>query len=129
MFTKEEKELIQDAITKISAIPSENIISQEFSDGTDKCCIVGHLNRLASENPQDYSVDNCSDTVLNQNPIRHLSLKFLNGVHTHEFWVTDLATVNNGTCQSKYPQATPKERSLACLEDMLKAETVEVVEA
>lgn len=127
MFTQEEKETIQDAITKINAIPSENFITSEFSDGIDKCCVVGHLNRLSSENPENYSIKNCSDSLNNQNPLRILSIKFLQGVKSG-FWVSDLSSVNNGKTKT-YKQKTPKERSLACLEDMLKTETVEVAEA
>jgi hypothetical protein len=127
MFTQEEKEAIQDAITKINAIPSENIISSDFTNGKDSGCVIGHLNRLSSKNPEDFSNDNCSDSFVFQHPIRLLSRKFLNPDNDSPYGV-DLAFVNNGELK-QYSQETPKERSLACLEDMLKTETVEVAEA
>jgi hypothetical protein len=129
MFTQEEKEVIQDAITKISAIPSEDIIVNSFTDKKSKCCVVGHLTRLGSKNPNDYSQDNCTDWTSENDyeglPIRQLSVRYFENKNG---FYESLAGVNNGE-NSLYKQETPKERSLALLQDMLKTETVEIAEA
>lgn len=131
MFTQVEKDLIQDAIDKINTIPSENIITTKFTDGESKCCVIGHLVRLGSENPENYSRINCVDwypDTFDGHPIRKLSERFLKSKLDIFEYDCSIASVNNGECEL-YKQETPKERSLACLEDMLKTETVEVAEA
>tara|TARA_R110000782_G_scaffold21110_4_gene56941 strand:- start:14511 stop:14852 length:342 start_codon:yes stop_codon:yes gene_type:complete len=113
MYSLVEKEVIQKAFNQISEIPSENIITSVFSNDIDKCCVIGHLQRLNSENPSDYSSLNCCDFT--ENRIRVLSKQFFSDNN-----FLSIATVNNGGIKA-YPQETPKERSLALLADMLKA--------
>jgi hypothetical protein len=49
-------------IDQFSQIPEENVIEYIFTNKKDSCCIIGHYTRLNSENPNDYGMDNCSDT-------------------------------------------------------------------
>lgn len=49
------------AIELLEPIPEDDFIVGRFTDYIDKCCVIGHLSRLVSANPDDYSADNCSD--------------------------------------------------------------------
>jgi len=127
MFSTEERALIQKTLDQVNGIPSEQIITSHFSNGVDKCCVVGHLVRLASENPSDYSVENCRDFHWNGGlntskmlPIRGLVAKFVDPRYPNPIdpGAQCISYVNNGM-SSKYEQATPKERVVAVLEDML----------
>ena len=138
MFTKSERDVIAKSLEQLKAIPTENFLTGIFTNGVDKCCAVGHLNRLNSKNPEDYSQSNCSDYNWMQseeerlqtfNPIRGLSARFLTPKYPNpnDEYSRDLSGVNNTSFGSIYKQATPKERVIACLEDMLKTEEVEAV--
>jgi len=54
MNAREAKELLQ-------PIPNEDFIRSEYSDEIGKCCAIGHLIRLKSEDPSDFSIENCTD--------------------------------------------------------------------
>jgi hypothetical protein len=117
MFTLEEKEVIQDAFTKLELIPSDEFLNDKrFTNEVDKACVIGHLVRLSSDNPSDYSLENCNDRH-ESIPIRVLSVKFLGGENSHD---DSIANYNNEKL-GVYQQETSKERSLALLADMLKA--------
>ena len=45
----------------LEPIPADKFITGKFSDDVGKCCGVGHLVRLKSSNPNDYSGSNCCD--------------------------------------------------------------------
>lgn len=109
-------EKINDAIYKLSKIPEDKWITSRFSNGKGCCCAVGHLERLASPDPDDYSWDNCSDRAWSgeyRNPIREISLQYLKDVRD----LRTIATVNN-LPSLLYPQRNPKLRVLALLQDM-----------
>lgn len=62
------------ALGIISQIPKDNIIEGMYTNHEDKCSIVGHLCRASSENPEDYSVDNCIYEVRNKEDVKRLLL-------------------------------------------------------
>lgn len=131
----------QKALEQIQSIPAEDILIGVFTDFTSKCCIIGHLNRLNSENPEDYSTENCSDirgTIFHtyiSNETRIASRKFIAEKYPDNIAVvveagvpsvigqttdTDLSVVNNQKVMH-WNQETPKERSIALLTEMVEA--------
>lgn len=50
----------QKALDLIKDIPKEDFIKFSFTNGIDKCCTTGHLCRLTSGKPDDYSLKNCT---------------------------------------------------------------------
>lgn len=103
---------LEDFIEKFKQIPEENVIDGEFTNQVDSCCVLGHYHRLKSDNPNDYSADNCNDLIdhVFGGELRRLGLDY----------DIALAEINNGNwCMHTYPQKTPKQRSLAALNDLL----------
>jgi hypothetical protein len=105
----------------ITPIPETDFITDEFTDSISKCCVLGHVQRLTSGNPSDYSIDNCADGIffIRMNSlsthIRFASCNFLalgNNI--------DIADINNRATVA-YPQPTPKQRVVALLNDMIEA--------
>ncbi len=104
-----EETVAQKALRLLNPIPANKFMVEAFSDEISKCCIIGHYKRLTSDNPDDYSFENCSDNFLSD--LRLKGLQF--GVN--------IAGINNSPNCSKYNQKTAKARSIACLKDMIKA--------
>lgn len=111
--------IINNAIAIFEPIPEEKWCIGDFArvsiDGTGQCCAVGHYTRHHSNNPEDYSYSNCADympaTDNSPSPLRR-AVNFFNPVN-------DIATVSNGDSPS-FRQATPKQRTLACLNKILE---------
>lgn len=49
----------QDVMDLLEDIDEENFI-EKTTDSKSKCCAAGHINRLLSSNPNDYSYKNCT---------------------------------------------------------------------
>ena len=80
----------------LEPIPSEDFITGGFSDEIGKCCAVGHIQRLTSDNPNDYSPINCSDKTYDARSkprFRDLTSKFM--LKVHNIGWADLSEVNN----------------------------------
>lgn len=115
---EETKEtLAQKALRLLSEIPADKFITGDFSDGKGNCCALGHYKRLTSNNPDDYSKENCNDLTSRESKLRVLSSQFL--YKKHEL-VADLADVNNTEKVNGYVEADIKERVIHCLTDMVK---------
>lgn len=100
---------------KFAEIPETQVISRYFTNEHDSCCVLGHYNRLNSRNSSNYSRRNCiTDEKQKLNELRALSIVYLP-------WGC-IADVNNGE-HSGYRQSTPKQRSLAFLDDMIAWKT------
>jgi hypothetical protein len=120
-----QETVAQETLRLIEPIPEGDFISSDYTDYESKCCLAGHLTRLKSENPLDFSFDNCSDMVDKymvdkQNPIRKISEKFIQ----EKFGIKniDIIDVNNGTIALQiYNFPSQKQRVVACLKDMIKA--------
>jgi len=107
-------------IELITPIPEESFMTNDFSDGKDRCCVMGHLCRLMSKNPEDYSYDNCYEFG-SSNPelskFRDKTNSFL--IFKYGEYSTDISDVNNFTYVNGYNQPTPKLRVMTFLQDML----------
>lgn len=103
-------------------IPKEEFIISRYSKG-GKCCAIGHLVRLSSKDPNDYSLANCEDGYPFEEQINTFARidvsKFLKEKHSQ---YGDLATVNNYNQVNGYNQDNPKDRVIALLDDMIKEE-------
>lgn len=112
MENKETK--AQEAYRLLKDIPEDQWLTARFSNGIDKCCGVGHLKRLKSKNPSDYSINNCCDLLIfddsNFRFHNECNLMYVDG---------NLASINNGETL-KYQQPTPKQRVMAFLEDAIR---------
>ncbi len=105
----------QKALRLLSPIPHTQFISNDFTDGKNKCCVIGHYMRLTSDNPNDYSFGNCSDGF--ESDLRTESVKFLGSM------LIDISNVNNNLFSyqtHKYIQKRCKSRVIAFLKDMIK---------
>jgi len=123
MDAKEAKELLQ-------PIPNEDFIRNKYSDEIGKCCAVGHLIRLKSEDPSDFSIENCTDWsgtfLFNPEPevgkfVREECQNFL--FKKHKILSCDLASVNNYNNINGYgyDDENIKNRVMKLLDDMIEA--------
>lgn len=94
----------------VETIPEENIIIYNYQDREDleKGCIIGQVNRVVKGNA-GYSYDSKLEKKL-----RDASSSFLDSD------INDIAEINNRKT-GNYQQETPKARSLALINDMIKA--------
>lgn len=103
-------------------IPKEDFLLGRFSDEEGKCCAVGHLIRLTSKKPNDYSSYNCWDfNDIRYEPVgvfcRDTIRKFIKNKHKE---TGDLSIVNNKNTINGYNQDNPKDRVIALFDDMIK---------
>lgn len=101
-------------------IPKEDFIAELFTDGSAKCCGIGHLQRLTSGNPNDYSTKNCSDHVdkAPPSPIRELTKVFMKKQYNIK---AGFENINNEPTINGYTEDNPKDRVMHLLDDMIKA--------
>ena len=95
----------------LEPIPKEEWITEDYTNKIDCCCALGHISRLLSDNPNDYSITNCSNILFGGLTRRFGIVQF--------GYPTILPRVNDGK-DSRYPQNTPKDRVMALLDDMIK---------
>lgn len=99
------------------AIPKENFIVGDYSNEIDSCCSLGHINRLMSPNPNNYSKANCMRT--NEGIIY-----FISSVREFMFYkektFNGIVEINDGGCKI-YNEHHPKDRMLHLLDDMIQA--------
>lgn len=108
----------------LEQVPEDDFTASVFTNGS-KCCAVGHLTRLTSEDPEDYSTDNCngrsdramklSITTLAYNTVPVVMDKTLDTLGN---WL-NLAEINNHQSDF-FPQESSKERVLAALDILIK---------
>jgi hypothetical protein len=106
----------QEARNLLLPIPKEDFITFAFSNEIDKCCAIGHLQRLSSSDKDDYSFANCADN--HSSPFRDLSYGYIKktyGVHY------SIASVNNSDTINGYNESHPKDRVIHLLDDMITA--------
>lgn len=98
----------QKAIALLAAIPDNEWDRNHFSDGECKCCALGHLSRVTSDNPTDYSELNCGAGPANKWDKMSSKMREVIG------W--SLADINDGKT-AQFQQETPKQRVLAALQE------------
>jgi hypothetical protein len=113
----ENETIAQKAYRLLSSIPAEQWCVGEFSDGVGACCALGHWTRLNSDNPEDYSEDNCWED--SSCDLRKASRKFMED--TYGYTYANIASVNNETEYNGYNEPVIKERVLHLLTDMITA--------
>lgn len=99
-----------EAIELLTTIPEEDFIMEFYTNNVDKCCAVGHLVRLTSKDPTDYSTENCVPSGEGEHRIGINILRR----HVFEEIKSSIGAVNNRET-SMYTQETPKQRVLAML--------------
>lgn len=103
-------------------IPADDFITEKFSNETGKCCFLGHLQRLTSDDPSDYSFYNCNDKLAynkgDETGARDLTKDFLTKIHGI---YCDGSSVNNQTDVNGYNEPIIKDRLMHMVNDMIKA--------
>lgn len=123
LTAKQAKELL-------APIPNDKFITDAFTDGYDKCCGIGHLKRLTSDNPKNYNRENCSDkyglafleNAHDADGFRRQTYLFLmskgyKSEHDPET-IADMAAVNNYKDVNGYTEYSIKDRIIHLLNDM-----------
>lgn len=114
---KTKKETVaQEALRLLSKVPATKWTVDNYTDDVGKCCALGHLSRLKSKKPKDFSYANCA-VESTEFPIRKLTREFL--VKKYRT-VSDIVDVNDKETVNGYNQSNPKARVIACLKDMVK---------
>ena len=119
---KNKETVAQEALRLLKDIPEDEFITEKFTDTISKCCVLGHYRRLKSNNPEDYSAANIQWRKEGEE-LRQLSIDF--SLKIHKTYLS-IASVNNRDLSYQavnkfYKQETPKARSIAMLENMVKA--------
>lgn len=120
-FLTNGESVAQQALRMLQDIPEDKWIAYYFAKKEQQqCCVIGHYTRLNGLNPNDYSPGNCNDWYRFDEgvgcPLRMTSRKFFGELGE----VCDISAINNSD-HGKYQQLTPKQRSIACLKDMVEA--------
>jgi hypothetical protein len=103
----------KEAIKLLDPIPADKFIHNEFGDDNSCCCVIGHLTRLKSDSPNDYSYLNCTD--YHRHPLRRSSQEFIEAKHDV---YSNIVDVNNDSNINGYTEDTVKERVMHLLKDM-----------
>jgi hypothetical protein len=107
---------------KFTKISDKEIGTGQFSNTVNQCCVIGHAMRMTSENPEDYSQENCSDNInfgsdaLDGCNLRVVSRQAL--VKSKETFLFDISGINNRQ-SAKYNQETSKKRVIAFLDYLI----------
>jgi hypothetical protein len=106
--------IIKDAILLLDAVPEENWICYYFTNEVDKCCAIGHYQRLTSSNPSDYSFANCDDFNYEYSSLR-IAYEVLTGcslASINNWWYKDIATCKGRTLQALRDAVAKQESKL-----------------
>ena len=106
-------------------IPKAEFLTGRFSDNRGKCCAIGHLVRLKSDDPSDYdqnlmdgmgwgNENSCEVETFARVTVREFNIKHHNAYE-------DLAAVNNRKEVNGYTHEFAKDRVMALLSDMIAA--------
>lgn len=113
------KNFADHVISVLNPVPSDQWITSSFTNGEDRCCAIGHYQRLTGGKPGVYSLKNCSDRLSGKLRIvtgaymKHKGIKINRLMPIAE----SIADINNRKI-GPYTQETPKERIMAFLMDM-----------
>tara|TARA_R110000782_G_scaffold1075_1_gene3852 strand:- start:598 stop:960 length:363 start_codon:yes stop_codon:yes gene_type:complete len=104
-------------------IPKAEFLTGRFSDNRGKCCAIGHLVRLKSDDPSDYDQnlmdgsDWGDEKICEVETFARGTVKEFNWKH-HDVY-EDLAAVNNRREVNGYTHEFAKDRVIALLNDMI----------
>ena len=113
-----DKTVAQVALELLSSVPADDFILDRFTNESNKCCAIGHYQRLTSGDPKDYSFENCVDRNRGGG-FRKMTAKFISNVHHIE--KTDVSNVNDENSVNGYNEPIIKDRVIHLLNDMVKA--------
>lgn len=106
----------QKALRMLKDIPESKWQTKFYSSESDKkCCAVGHLCRMTN-NPDDFSVTNCSPEDKQESM---WALKLRQKIYDHKGCELDIYVINDEKTE-RYQQASPKQRVVQLLTDMIK---------
>lgn len=114
--------IAQKAKRLLEPIPDVNWCMFKHTNSKDQCCGRGHLYRILSDNPNDYTLNNLMEAtrkIIDGISVKDWVLKFENYVYKVSGNVGFV--VVNDTQNTKYQESTPKARVLHLLDDMIKA--------
>jgi len=90
------------AIELLTPLKEEEFMQYDFTNGKDKCCVIGHLVRLTSENPSDYGKRNCTPDYV----IKHQDILELNRAVDYKHTRTQsLLCINNKSDEGRIKQS------------------------
>ena len=112
--TQKQHDIFQDALNILSPIHHSKFLDGVFSDEKGKCCVIGHYQRIKSNNPSDYSYNNCNDFDGTNNDLSELR----KASKIFKEYGSDIVKVNNDD-NIYYNQKTCKSRVIAFLKDAL----------
>ena len=117
MTKQEAYEICKEAIQLLTPIKAVYWIPFKFTNTLDKCCVIGHWTRLKSQDPDDFSENNCVD--YGYGGLR-TAYKVLS-----DSYCADIAEINNsedwaGKCGIPWQARTPRARALAALRFAVK---------
>ncbi len=101
----------------IATIPNEEFIIGQFTDRKGKCCVLGHISRLESGNPDDYEQDLFDRDGGLAGKLRVASADFI--LNKHDIGNRDIAEVNNRDNVNGYTEPEIKDRVMHLLDDMI----------
>lgn len=113
------------ALELLQPIPEDEFLTTVYTDGVSKCCAIGHLVRLLSNDPNNYNAPNCYDAPINNShkyvvfDFRAYSNKFLTSLGHNAL---NIASINNAIIDDLAPEPTIKERVINFLTKMVKWE-------
>ncbi len=105
----------QQAIKLLEPIPKEEFTTTVLWDGNNKCCSLGHLNRLLSKDPTNYvNAEYTPSKVMDfSNRVR----KFINKKSNQQ---AGIITVNDYNTVNGYNEGNPKDRIIHLFTEMSK---------
>lgn len=113
-----EETIAQEAKRLLETIPEEEWIKDRYTDRHGKCCSLGHLNRLKSGDPKDYSMLNYwEENEVPSQKLRRASAIF---IHTKHGESSDISYVNNTDSVNGYNEPSIKRRVMHLLNDMIE---------
>ncbi len=109
-----EISIAQHALNLIKDIPEANFGIGKFTNHKDKCCVMGHINRVS--NKGKYDTIDCSYSSFGAE-ITYTVMTFMLKTYNK---APSLFSINDGGCEY-YAQPTPKERVVQLFTDMIAA--------
>lgn len=111
----------QQALDLLSSIPADNFIEKTYANPVTKCCCTtGHLTRIRSKFPDNYSPQSCSYVLMNDTEVDILVDTTREFLGNYEGIKGSIISIND-CCIGKYQEDNPKDRVIHLLTDMVAA--------
>ena len=102
----------------LEPLDHSEFIERLLTDKNGHCCSLGHLARLTSENPGDYSIGNCCGYDYRLDDFVNITHEFIMNKYRISGSIT---TVNNLSSVGVYNEPLIKDRVIHLLDDMIAA--------